>query len=165
MTRKPRATSAEVYATSPFYARMRAKAAGEKHYFNGRPCKRGHVAKKYTSTGDCTECARERDIAWYHANPSKMREIRQVSQPSRTAMQGKRRAAKMLRTPVWADLKRIGVVYAVKDQMQRELGIELTVDHDIPLQGELVSGLHVHNNLRILPNSANCSKSNKFAVA
>lgn len=29
-----------------------------KTYFTGKPCGRGHVAKRYTSTGNCVECSR-----------------------------------------------------------------------------------------------------------
>jgi hypothetical protein len=36
------------------------------------------------------------------------------------------------------------------------------VDHIIPLNGEIVSGLHVLSNLQVLPISVNRSKGNKF---
>src|SRR3546814_1154719 len=32
----------------------------DKHYSTGRPCKRGHLAPRFRSTGNCTECNRER---------------------------------------------------------------------------------------------------------
>lgn len=36
-----------------------AKAQGLKHYFTGEPCKRGHQAERFVSTGSCCECNRE----------------------------------------------------------------------------------------------------------
>lgn len=62
------------------------------------------------------------------------------------------------RVPPWADQVEIRKIY----KEARAKG--MTVDHIIPLRGELVSGLHVHNNLQLLPTSANSSKGNKFEV-
>lgn len=42
------------------------------------------------------------------------------------------------------------------------LGGDWHIDHQIPLQGRLVSGLHVWNNLAVVPASFNRSKKNKF---
>lgn len=36
--------------------RKEAQAQGLTHYFTGKLCKRGHTAKRYSSTGQCFEC-------------------------------------------------------------------------------------------------------------
>jgi len=41
-------------------SRSEAKASGSRHYFPGTPCKRAHVAARFTSTGQCTACMTER---------------------------------------------------------------------------------------------------------
>jgi hypothetical protein len=64
----------------------------------------------------------------------------------------------MDRVPPWADIGKIKEVY----KLARQLG--MTVDHVIPLRGKYVSGLHVHNNLQLLPAAVNFSKGNKFEV-
>lgn len=65
-------------------------------------------------------------------------------------------AAKLQRVPVWADLEIIAQVYA---EAQKQ-GLE--VDHIYPLRGKLVSGLHVENNLQLLPKLENIRKGNKM---
>lgn len=62
------------------------------------------------------------------------------------------------RLPTWANLEKIEAVYH-----QCPAGFQ--VDHIIPLQGKLVSGLHVHNNLQHLPAFENNSKHNRFDPA
>lgn len=75
---------------------------------------------------------------------------------------GKRRAAKLNRTPPWSDLDAMRAIYAQARRMTVETGIPHHVDHVIPLQGKLVSGLHVPNNLQILTGSENSKKRNRY---
>jgi len=42
---------------------------------------------------------------------------------------------------------------------------EWHVDHIIPLNGSLVSGLHVWNNLQVIPKNINLAKRNKYALS
>lgn len=63
---------------------------------------------------------------------------------------------KLQRTPVWADLKAIQVIY----EANAKLG--LATDHFYPLQGKLVSGLHVPENLQPLTQKANSEKGNQM---
>jgi hypothetical protein len=76
----------------------------------------------------------------------------------------KRRAARLQRTPPWADLKAIRAVYALARALTVSTGVEHHVDHEYPLQGKLVSGLHVPANLRVITWRENVRKRNRFEV-
>lgn len=67
-----------------------------------------------------------------------------------------------LATPAWADRRAIARVYAIAAGLTRTTGILHHVDHIIPLQGELVTGLHVAENLKPIPAVDNLRKSNRF---
>jgi len=94
---------------------------------------------------------------WKLKNPSKV-----------AAMDAKRRAAIILRTPIW---------FTNDDQWMVEEAYELArirtqifkfpwhVDHIVPLQGKLVSGLHLPHNLRVIPGLENLQKSNCFVIS
>jgi 5-methylcytosine-specific restriction endonuclease McrA len=41
-------------------SRAEAKAAGEKHYFTGKPCRNHHIANRLVSCGACVACATAR---------------------------------------------------------------------------------------------------------
>jgi hypothetical protein len=45
----------------PCEFRQLAIKQGVVTYSNGRPCRRGHMSPRYTRTGICVACARERD--------------------------------------------------------------------------------------------------------
>jgi hypothetical protein len=79
----------------------------------------------------------------------------------------KRNAAKLKRTPTWltdSDLDRIKCLYQLAAMRNRESGQPWHVDHIIPLQGAFVSGLHVPNNLRVIPAVDNRRKNNLYEV-
>lgn len=64
--------------------------------------------------------------------------------------------------PSWADQKKIREIYLRAQRLTEETGIEHHVDHEIPLRGETVSGLHVENNLQVLKAVDNMRKGNSF---
>jgi hypothetical protein len=45
-------------------SRKSARAAGWTFYFTGKPCKRSHVAERYSHNGECVVCARLRAARW-----------------------------------------------------------------------------------------------------
>ena len=72
----------------------------------------------------------------------------------------KRRAKEKLAAPAWADKERLAEIY-LEARKLREAGMDVHVDHIIPINGETVTGLHVPENLRIIPAQENIAKSNK----
>ena len=64
-------------------------------------------------------------------------------------------------TPQWANAFFIGEIYALARLRTKVTGILWEVDHIIPLNGRLVSGLHVENNLRVITLQANRVKGNR----
>jgi hypothetical protein len=54
-------------------------------------------------------------------------------------------------TPKWADRAAIRKVYEKARRRALHTCIPHHVDHIIPIYGTYVSGLHVHNNLRVIP--------------
>jgi hypothetical protein len=68
------------------------------------------------------------------------------------------RANRIKRTPSWANLDAIKLVYLVAEQRTRLTGVEHHVAHFYPLNGKTVSGLHTSLNLRVIPATENLLK-------
>lgn len=101
--------------------------------------------------------AAEAKKKWKQENPHKVR-----------ADTIKRRVAKMRRTPAWLteeDYWMIEQAYELAALRKKMFGFSWHVDHVIPLQGEMVSGLHVPTNLQVIPWIVNVSKANKYLPA
>lgn len=111
----------------------------------------------------CSKCDQVYSIDEFRVNSSKRDGLNtcckycqsldtKITQPAR---QQEYRAAKLHRTPKWANIEKIKEIYKLCPE-------GFHVDHIIPLQGIHVSGLHVENNLQYLSAHDNLVKHNKF---
>ena len=80
------------------------------------------------------------------------------------ARNAERHAAKLNRTPSWANKEAISEFYEKARRLTEETGVPHDVDHIIPLRGELVSGLHVESNLQVISSSENRIKNNNYRI-
>jgi hypothetical protein len=131
--------------------------------------KRAAYKKKYDAEN------KERNAA-YHKEKNKKPEVKKANakasarwaknNPSKVAaINAERYASKKKRTASWANKEAIEALYEDARQLTEQTGVQHHVDHIIPLHGKLVSGLHVENNLQVITQAANCTKSNKYEVA
>ena len=107
----------------------------------------------------CKECDTKRRYQWVEENREHHKAVNRNrwhnGDGTDQARNARRRAAKLQRTAAWADHEKIKEIYANCPK-----GYE--VDHILPLQGELVSGLHVPENLQYLTKADNVRKKNKY---
>ena len=73
----------------------------------------------------------------------------------------KRRRNVLQQTPKWCDYNKLLAIYKKAEKM-RDQGLKVNVDHIIPLKNKFVCGLNVPENLKIIEDKLNFSKSNKF---
>ena len=144
-------------------------------HHQGPPCKRGHDGLRFNANNSCVQCTKDKALAAYHKDPvawnernkrwhkenrERSKAIYERYWASRPGLQNHynslRRAALDQRTPMWADIDKILAFY-------ENCPKGMTVDHIVPLRGETVSGLHVHNNLQYLTGPENSTKGNKWS--
>lgn len=160
--------------------RQKAREAGEKYYFTGKPCPKGHVSKRSVAKGVCYECQIQSGSNWKTSNREKCIEYQKFWYLNRNdkakantrarakarydrvkgtekhlsislAATRRRQCRKIRATPPWVDHSEINKIY-----LNRPKGYE--VDHIVPLRGKTVCGLHVPWNLRYLPKTENCRR-------
>ena len=94
--------------------------------------------------------ARESFKRWKKANPEKVRHFK-----------AKYRASVIQAIPGWVDMDRVAEVYEACARASERLGEPCHVDHIVPLNHELVCGLHWEGNLQVLTARENVEKSNR----
>jgi hypothetical protein len=89
---------------------------------------------------------------------------RDYIRPRAPNYQAQRRVSERKATPSWANKFFIQEIYELAALRRSLTGIEWHVDHIVPLRGETVCGLHVENNLRVIPAIVNIKKNNKLEI-
>lgn len=98
---------------------------------------------------------------WLKRHPNYHKDYRKDKAGLINAKTARRRAKKLRATPLWlTDLQKehIKMFYECAAMMTKETGTRFEVDHIMPLQGKLSSGLHVPWNLQVIPMSDNRKK-------
>jgi hypothetical protein len=119
--------------------------------------------KKYAENNK--EVVAQRIKAWRDANPEKMNAARIAwavkNKHKINAKVRRRQAAKIQRTPAWLTENEIWMMqeaYELAIKRTKLFGFQWDVDHIYPLQGKIVSGLHVPLNLQVIPAKENYRK-------
>lgn len=108
---------------------------------------------------------------WRKANPDKVALYKENAKgkykAQKNASTAMRRAALRLRTPGWLDVVDIAVMNSIYEYAAalRDCKLDYHVDHIVPLQSKIASGLHVPSNLQVIHAKDNLSKGNKLAEA
>lgn len=76
-------------------------------------------------------------------------------------LQSNRRSRQLQAMPSWANAEAIQQFYTEAARQTEQTGVQYTVDHIIPLNGNNACGLHVETNLQLLTLSENSAKGNK----
>ena len=113
--------------------------------------------------------AKESRQAWAESNRAKDQSYKKKWQTENKGVVNyltrKRQAAKLQRTPSWLteeDHWMIQEAYALAALRTKLFGFPWHVDHILPLQGKVVSGLHVPINLQVIPGKDNVRKGNRM---
>lgn len=126
----------------------RAKANEKRYYYQNRDRELANSKRRYYQN---QERDKQRSRQWREDNPARV-----------AANIAKRRADEKQATPKWADLAAIHVIYEEARILTESSGVSHQVDHIVPLNSNVVCGLHCEANLRVITAEENNSKNNKL---
>lgn len=108
-----------------------------------------------------------KDVAktYRQENKERLAEYRKSYQQSNksyfNAHNANRKALKIKATPSWIDQQAVDGMYDLAS-LFNDVGLDLHVDHIVPLNSDKVCGLHCEANLQLLSSSDNISKGNRW---
>lgn len=150
-----RCCSCKESLSTEMFGKLKASKDGLAH--RCKPCDR--LATKHWRETHREE-HRAMSLAWNKANPKRVKEnssrFNKENRARRTAQERNRVAMKKQATPAWADFEEIYYIY----ELAKERSLE--VDHIVPLNSDVVCGLHVQDNLRCIPKTLNLKKLNRY---
>lgn len=145
--------------------RKQALADGDKYYFTGKPCPQGHVSLRRVKQKDCLEChnlymqaakGNGKKATWdrnyIKNNPVKRKEKRYRQKKRRESLAGYSEFDDFVASEC----------IALCSLRKEETGVDWHIDHMIPLNARQVSGLHIADNLQVIPAQMNLEKGNKL---
>lgn len=160
--------SCELCGVDISHKRSDARFCSRKHKGMASDSKRNYAAEYQHNK----ETRQKQALKYYYADHQRAKTLQLNRQKTRlpqiAAYEAARRALKMQRTPGWLtdiDKERIQNEYKLAALQTKITGEKWHVDHIVPLQGKLVSGLHVPSNLMAMRGKDNISKHNNFEVA
>lgn len=153
----------------------KTQARTKKKYQANAPLIRAKRREAYEKNREVEKAvARIRSAEWRVKNPlhegtkASKAKYKAANTAKTNASTAKRRSAKLQRTPAWLTVDDYWIIeqtYSLAALRTKLFGFSWHVDHVIPLQGKKVSGLHVPNNLQVIPWVDNVKKANKHLPA
>jgi len=125
-------------------------------------CRVCHSQAAKTWWEDNKERGKKVSAIWRENNREKMNKLvsewGKNNRDKRNHSYNKYRGQKLNATPIWFE------EYEIRKLYKKAKKLSMHVDHIVPLQNELVCGLHCLSNLQLLTQQDNLAKSNSFVV-
>ena len=153
------------------YAQKNRDATNKRNreWKKANPEKIREMHRKYALTHG--HILRAKTNRWRKANPERVAELSRQTRLKHKARvlanKAKYRASKRNKTPIWVDKEHLWLIkqaYELAILRTKQFGFIWHVDHIIPLNGVNVSGLHVIENIQVIPAAENLLKNNKYEI-
>ncbi len=151
---KARLSSSNWRSNNPSYA--------ADHYRKNADKKKSQSVAWQKRNPDRVKISRDRSAEKNRASIRLRDSLRKKKFPEKfSAQNAARKAIKIRAMPKWANRFFISEAYHLAALRTKMFGYPWHVDHIVPLQSQLVCGLHVEHNLRVIPGRENIIKGNR----